>query len=222
VDNEFVVSIVRVLDGDTVEIEINEVQIEGLKIQTIRIEGVDTPETRSTDAFERTCGEWSKERVVEFLSNQVSFVLMTEFDDGGFGRILGDLKSEDGLLLSEFLLEEGLAVEYDATASRDFEDHRSNCEALVDAGHIPESEARKIPVATNEPAVTPTVMVREVTTPTVTSGSDVPVETYDGCDAAEAAGLERVKGSKGDGKGFPRELVVGPRDGDSDGVVCEK
>ena len=116
VDNEFVVSIVRVLDGDTVEVEINEVQVEGLKIQTIRIEGVDTPETRSTDAFERACGEWSKERVVEFLSNQVSFVLITEFDDGGFGRILGDLKSEDGVLLSEFLLEEGLAVEYNATA----------------------------------------------------------------------------------------------------------
>ncbi len=220
VDNEFVVSIVRVLDGDTMEVEINEVQIEGLKIQTIRIEGVDTPETRSTDAFERDCGKWSKERVVEFLSNQVSFVLITEFDDGGFGRILGDLKSKDGVLLSEFLLEEGLAVEYDATASRDFEDHRSNCEALVDAGHIPEPEAR--PIATNEPAVTPTVTVREATNPTVISEPDVPFETYDGCDAAEEAGLERVKGSKGDGRGFPQEVVVGPRDGDGDGVVCEK
>ena len=94
VDNEFAVSIVRVLDGDTVEVEINEVQIEGLKIQTIRIEGVDTAETRSTDAFERACGEWSKERVVEFLSNQISFVLITEFDDGGFRTDIGRPKVE--------------------------------------------------------------------------------------------------------------------------------
>ena len=52
----------------------------------------------------------------------------------GSGRILGDLRSSDGLLLTEFLLDEGLAVEYDATTSRDFEDHRENCEALVDKG----------------------------------------------------------------------------------------
>ena len=219
VEGEYSVQVVRVLDGDTLEVEIDEVQVEGLKRQMIRIEGIDAPETRSADSFEQACGEWSKQQVVEFVSDDGLYALLTEFDDGGFGRILGDIRAPSDRMLSEFLLTEGLAIEYDATTSRDFEDHRANCEALVDAGYIPASEADP---TTNEPAVTPTSVSREDATPTTISDSDAPTEVYDGCDAAEEAGVERVKGSKGDGEGFPRELVVGPRDGDGDGVVCEK
>ena len=130
VDREFSVEILRVLDGDTVEVEIEAVQVEGLKNQTVRIFGLDTPETRTSDDFEKACGDWSKSQVVEFLSDDGGYVLLTEFEDGGFGRILGDIRSPSGRMLSEFLLEEGLAVEYDATTSRDFEDHRANCEGV--------------------------------------------------------------------------------------------
>ena len=45
---------------------------------------------------------------------------------------------------------------------------------------------------------------------------------YDSCDAAESAGEQRVQGSKGPGKGFPQTMVPSARDGDKDGVVCEK
>ena len=73
-------------------LRLTSVQVEGLKKQTIRIEGVDTPETRTTDDFEKACGNWSKEQVIEFLAGDGPFVLLTDFEDGGFGRILGDLK----------------------------------------------------------------------------------------------------------------------------------
>ena len=46
--------------------------------------------------------------------------------------------------------------------------------------------------------------------------------TYANCDAAEAAGERRIQGSKGGGKGFPKWMVPSARDGDGDGVVCEK
>ena len=46
--------------------------------------------------------------------------------------------------------------------------------------------------------------------------------THESCEAAEAAGEMRVKGSKGDGTGFPTSMVPSARDGDSDGVVCEE
>ena len=243
-DGEYAVQILRVLDGDTVEVEIEEVRVEGLKKQTVRIEGVDTPETRTTDDFEKACGNWSKERVTEFLSSEGPIVLLTDFEDGGFGRISGDLRSEDGLLLTDFLLDGGLAVEYDASASRDFEDHRANCEALVDAGHIAGPGTEAIATAAEDLTATPeplpeptpnqepTIAPAGVTTPSpaatateeplvATEGDDTD-GIYETCEEAEEAGLERVKGSKGDGKGFPRELVVGPRDGDGDGVVCEK
>ena len=222
IEGEYSIQVVRVLDGDTVEVEIEEVNVEGLKNQTIRIEGVDTPETRTTNLFEQACGNWSKERVSDFLSDRGPFTLITEFEDGGFGRILGDLRSEDGILLTDFLLDGGFAVEYDATTSRDFEDHRANCEALVEAGHIVGTESTSTAVVKQDLTATPTSEVRKETNGTATTEPDAPSETFDSCKAAETAGLERVKGSKGDGKGFPRELVVDPRDGDGDGVVCEK
>ena len=45
---------------------------------------------------------------------------------------------------------------------------------------------------------------------------------YGSCEEAEAAGEQRVQGSQGGGQGFPIALVPSARDGDGDGVVCEK
>ena len=46
--------------------------------------------------------------------------------------------------------------------------------------------------------------------------------TYESCAAAEAAGVQRQRGSKGNGRGFPAAVVPSARDGDGDGVVCER
>ena len=48
------------------------------------------------------------------------------------------------------------------------------------------------------------------------------VSSYSSCDAAQAAGEPRVRGSKGGGRGYPKWMVPSARDGDGDGVVCEK
>ena len=45
---------------------------------------------------------------------------------------------------------------------------------------------------------------------------------YSSCEAAEAAGEQRVQGSSGVGRGFPKAMVSSARDGDGDGIVCEK
>lgn len=58
--------------------------------------------------------------------------------------------------------------------------------------------------------------------PTATPSSDEPVKVYDSCDAAQAAGETRVRGAQGSGRGFPKEMVPSARDGDGDGVVCER
>ena len=47
-------------------------------------------------------------------------------------------------------------------------------------------------------------------------------KSYSSCDAAQAAGEPRVQGSKGGGRGFPKWMVPSARDGDGDGVVCDK
>ena len=47
-------------------------------------------------------------------------------------------------------------------------------------------------------------------------------KSYPSCDEAERAGEQRVQGDKGSGRGFPKSMVPGARDGDGDGVVCER
>ena len=241
-DNEYGIEIVRVLDGDTVEVKIGSVNVVELQIQTVRIEGVDTPETRTSNEFEKACGNWSKSRVEEFLSENGQHVLMTGFEDGGFSRILGDIRAPDGRMLRDFLLDEGLAVEYDATAPRDFKEHRANCEALVEAGHIvvsgmteaspPAEEPTSAPETTSEPIPTQTSTDTHVGDtapsptatehPTVTTENDEVGATYETCEEAEDAGLEREPGTEGTGWGFPDNIVTGERDGDGDGYVCEE
>ena len=52
--------------------------------------------------------------------------------------------------------------------------------------------------------------------------SETPVGIYTSCEEAEAAGVQRRRGASGNGRGFPAELVPSARDGDNDGVVCER
>ena len=68
--------------------------------------------------------------------------------------------------------------------------------------------------STPRPVASPTLEAP----PTSTGAEGV----YDSCDDAEAAGEQRVQGSNGNGHGFPQSMVPSARDGDSDGVVCEK
>ena len=48
------------------------------------------------------------------------------------------------------------------------------------------------------------------------------VSVYGSCEDAIDAGESRVQGSAGEGRGFPKEMVPSARDGDGDGVVCER
>ena len=45
---------------------------------------------------------------------------------------------------------------------------------------------------------------------------------YGSCEEAESAGEQRVQGSQGGGLGFPKATVPSARDGDGDGIVCER
>ena len=86
-----------------------------------------------------------------------------------------------------------------------------------------EADALSDMLNTCEPSQSVAVVRVESSAPDV-SPSPIPVsgETYASCDEAEDAGEPRVRGSKGDGRGFPAEKVPSARDGDSDGVVCER
>lgn len=107
--------IVRVIDGDTIEIK-NDIAPEGLKL-SIRLEGIDTPE-KAPKAKCRTEAE-AGERATLFTKAAIKdaqargALVICEYKkwDKFGGRILGDIKI-DGNRLTDQLLEAGLARGY--------------------------------------------------------------------------------------------------------------
>ena len=70
------------------------------------------------------------------------------------------------------------------------------------------------PAAPGAPGATSTPVPPPIQSPAAT--------TYASCDAAQAAGEPRIQGSQGNGRGFPKSMVPSARDGDGDGIVCER
>ena len=54
------------------------------------------------------------------------------------------------------------------------------------------------------------------------SGTELEGGTYGSCEEAAATEEQRVQASRGGGRGFPATMVPPARDGDGDGVVCER
>ena len=88
---EYSCRIVRVVDGDTVDIDIDLGFDIWLKKQRIRLYGVDTPESRTRDLEEKKYGLAAKAFVEKHLPVGSTQMLRTKLDDRGkFGRILGE------------------------------------------------------------------------------------------------------------------------------------
>ena len=79
-----------VVDGDTIDVELDL----GFNIsysQRVRLAGIDTPESRTTDKKEKALGLESKQRLKDVLSKAQVIVIRTELPDSSekYGRILG-------------------------------------------------------------------------------------------------------------------------------------
>lgn len=138
---EYRCKVIRVIDGDTVDVDIDlgfQVWIRG---ERVRIMGIDTPESRTSDKTEKVFGLASKARLKELLHGEV--ILKTEVSKAGedmkgkFGRILGDFILEDGRKATEVLIEEGHAVLYHGQNKDDVQSaHMINRQRLINEGKV--------------------------------------------------------------------------------------
>jgi len=110
--------VVRVVDGDTVDV-IFDLGFSLFKKERVRLAGIDTPESRTRNLEEKAMGLEAKDRVVYKLTSAEQIVCQTE-KEGKYGRILGwlylDGASRDGFTassLNQELIDEGYAWEYD-------------------------------------------------------------------------------------------------------------
>ena len=126
-----VVSVDRVLDGDTIDVTID-LGFDLYKKERVRIAGVDTPEKRTRDLEEKALGidatNWMKEQLEEAINGESELTIRTELKGGmgKYGRLLGWLYVGDAdISLNEAMIIAGYAWEYDGgTKKKDFEELR--------------------------------------------------------------------------------------------------
>jgi len=89
---EYRVKVVKIVDGDTVDVDIDLGFGVWLKKERIRMFGIDTPESRTRDLDEKKYGLMAKEYITRLLDDEGGIVLKTHKDaEGKYGRILGEL-----------------------------------------------------------------------------------------------------------------------------------
>lgn len=138
---EYRVNVVKVVDGDTVDVDIDLGFGVWLKDERVRIMGIDTPESRTSDKVEKKFGLAAKARLKSLLGKQA--ILKTQVDKSGedmkgkFGRILGDFVSEDGRMVTEVMIAEGHCVPYFGGSKEDVQaQHMKNRERLIAEGIV--------------------------------------------------------------------------------------
>ena len=140
---EYRCKVTKVIDGDTVDVDIDLGFDILLRDERVRIMGIDTPESRTRDKVEKKFGLASKARLKELIGGRSGPILKTQINKKGedmrgkFGRILGDFVTEDGRLVTDILVEEGHAVAYFGGSKEEIQDkHMANRKKLIREGSI--------------------------------------------------------------------------------------
>ena len=150
--NRYGVKVLKIVDGDTVDVDIDLGFGIMLRDERVRIMGIDTPESRTSDKVEKVFGLASKDRLKELLGKEA--ILVTYEDKNGedmkgkFGRILGDFVVEEWegeeRLVTEVLIEEGHAVKYHGQNKADVEvAHLANRNRLMTEGVVDPADVQK-------------------------------------------------------------------------------
>lgn len=149
-ENRYDVKVLKVVDGDTVDVDIDLGFGITLTDERVRIMGIDTPESRTRDKVEDLFGEAAKSRLKELMS--AGGKLITTEDrkgedmKGKFGRVLGDFEvyygAEDRWArVTDILITEGHAVGYHGGSKEETQAaHMENRKRLLAEGVVSQAD----------------------------------------------------------------------------------
>ena len=134
------VEVTRVVDGDTVDVDIDLGFGMIYKKQRVRMMGIDTPESRTRNLEEKYYGKLSKAHLQKILSE--GNIQLLSHDKGKFGRILGELFIGNSVYsINQQMIDEHHAVPYFGQSKDDTEKgHLWNRAALNEQGFIYEKK----------------------------------------------------------------------------------
>ena len=128
----------RIVDGDTIDVDIDLGFGIWLRKERVRIAGIDTPEKRTRDKVEKVFGLAATAKAHELVPEGSECIIRTRRDKAGkYGRTMGDFVMQDGRLYTEVMVETHHAVPYEGQAKSDVEAaHLVNREILIESGEI--------------------------------------------------------------------------------------
>ena len=116
--------VIKIVDGDTIDVDID-LGFDISYTQRVRLAGIDTPESRTTDKKEKTLGLEVKDRLKKAIDAATNVVIKTEKPDSSekYGRILGWVFLDDNKVsINQTLIDEGYAWGYmGETKVKDFD-----------------------------------------------------------------------------------------------------
>ena len=146
---EYRVKVIKIVDGDTVDVDIELGFGVVLANERVRIMCIDTPESRTSDEAEKVFGLLAKHRLEELLGEVA--ILRTQIAKNGedmkgkFGRILGDFVALDGRMITDIMIEEGHCVPYFGGSKEDTQAaHMVNRARLIAEGKVINSSRRLV------------------------------------------------------------------------------
>ena len=128
---EYKCNLVNVVDGDTIDVDIDLGFGVWMQNQRIRMYGIDTPESRTSDDVEKVYGNAAKAFLVN-LTDTGELTLKTFKDGKGkYGRILGEIWYNGEHNINQLLIDNHHAVRYHGQSKDDIaEEHLVNREKL--------------------------------------------------------------------------------------------
>ena len=111
---EYRIKVVKVIDGDTVDVDIDLGFGVWMHKERVRLYGIDTPEIRGD---ERPAGIVSRDRLRELILDKEVIIKTIKDRTGKYGRYLAEIYQWDGtqqnrISVNEMLITEGLAEKY--------------------------------------------------------------------------------------------------------------
>ena len=206
--------VIKVVDGDTITIDLNG------KSETIRLIGINTPETVDPRKPVECFGVEASNKAKELLTNKRVYIEMdpTQGERDKYSRLLAYVYREDGSFFNKSMILSGYAYEYTYNLpykyQSEFKEAQKNAETnqrgLWAPGVCEEKEAAPTQQSTPAPTPTPTQQ------PQSTSGYSCSANTYNCTDFSTHAEAQSVYEMCGGVSNDIHRL-----DQDKDGEACE-
>ena len=131
---EYRCEVVKIIDGDTIRVDVDLGFGIWSRNETVRLYGIDTPESRPRDLEEKKYGLAAKQFLTNML-NDSGGIKLKSHGKGKFGRILGELWRTTNYAdksINEYMVEKHHAAPYHGQSKQDIaEQHLENRKKVI-------------------------------------------------------------------------------------------